>query len=186
MQWLKFDKLRYGGVAVVVVLWIFVGAAMMRAHLGLFDSRPLSYLGTNPDSNRLFSCGLIVAALLMIGFSFYLRKRFQLNNWFSGTVLVGQLAQIIAAIIPYGGNAKRYHTIAAFVLAFSIPAMMWLYAKQKKTNQRLAYKFVIAELIDFVLGIGWFIFTNNAAPFSQILVAVVYHAWLIGLSFNLL
>lgn len=186
MQRLKFDYLRYGGMATVFVLWVSIGTAMLRAHLGLLDSRPLSYLGTDPRSNWLFSGGLIIAAITMLGFSYYLRKAYKLNNWFSGAVLVGQLGQIIAALVPYGGSGKRWHTIAAFVLAFSIPIMMWLFTKQTENRRQLANKFVMAELVAFVLGLGWFIFTKNAAPFSQILVALVYHGWLMSLSAGLL
>ncbi len=77
MVLIGIDKLqKYSGLAGVIILWTGIVTAMNQAHLGLIDSRPISYLGVNPPTARLFSGSLLISSFLFINFAFYVHRRF--------------------------------------------------------------------------------------------------------------
>lgn len=179
--------LRYSGLAGVIILWTAITVGMVRVPLSLFDMRPLSYLGVNMRTAGLFSIALILSAILFAMFGFYLRAQYRMKSNFLTALLVGLIGQIIVAIVPYGGAGKVIHTAAALgVLAPSLPILTYLFAKDfpKGRDQRLAYRMFDLELICFVLGIGWLVIVRTAAPLSQILPALAYHAWIITFTFR--
>lgn len=168
----KSDELRrYSGVMGVTVLWLTVSSAMHRAGLGLVDSRPISYLGVNSKSSVLFSSGLLVSATLFIIFAFYLHNKFNAGRKFLVYFLIGQAGQIVAAVTPYGKDSplKVMHTVAAFILAFSLPLLLRQFAiSQKGTSHYRVYRMLLGfELITFIIGIGLFIFTTGIAPLGK-------------------
>jgi len=185
---IKYYKfLRFSGVAGIFVLWTFTVTGMVRANLGLVDTRPLSYLGVDPSSASLFSSGLIISALLFIAFGVHVRKYFNVRSRFLTFLLIGQAGQLIAAIAPYGEQSqfKLLHTVAAFVLAFSLPVLIRSFAySQTHTSQFKLYLWLYRfELLTFVIGIGLFIFTSGIAPIGEALPAIGFHVWIIALTF---
>lgn len=179
-----FGLFRYSGVGAVVVLWSATLISMFRAELNLFGWQPLSQLGVEPASAGIFSNGLVVGALLLISFSLWLKHYYRVSRSFVIIFIAGQLLQIIATLVPYGGESKIIHTTAAFGLACSLPLLMWRFAvtlpagRLRQTAKQLFY----VEGLAFVIGIGAFVLVGKAAPLSQALPAVVFHLWIIFLS----
>lgn len=180
--------LRYSGVVGIVVIWTGTLVSMYRAGLGLIDTRPVSYLGVAPESSVLFSLTLLMSAALFIAFGFYARRKFQVKNRFFTYLLIGQLGQIVAAITPYGDNSRYrlIHTVAAFTLAFSLPFLMWEFARSQtgRPQHRLYVLLLRSELALFVVGMGIFIFTEGIAPLGEAMPTVGFHSWIIALTYS--
>lgn len=179
-----YKFLRWAGPGAVIVLWVGILSAMRAAGLSFYGSMPLSSLGVNEHSDLLFSATLIIAALFLMLFCVYLNIRYKVTRGFTAIFMTGQVAQIVAAIVPFGGSSKNFHSTAAFVLAFSLPLHIWLFAKSQSGKLRqLAYQLLWLELACFTLGIGTFVLTNKVAPLAQSLPAVAFHVWLVGIAF---
>lgn len=173
----------YSGVVGVLVLWTGVTVGMNRAGLGLVDPRPISYLGVDPKSAVLFSTSLLVSALLFVSFGYYVKRHFHVNNRFLTYLLIGQAGQAVAAVAPYGKNSpyKMLHTIAAFVLAFSLPFLIRQFALSqvgKPYHQKYVWLLKFEQIM-FVIGIGLFIFTKGIAPIGEAMPTIGFHLWIL-------
>lgn len=181
-----FGLLRYSGIVGVIVLWTGIVIAMTRAHLGLIDSRPISYLGVNASTAALFSGSLLLSSFLFICFAYYVKHSFHIRNRFMVYFLVGQVGQIIAAVVPYGSHSRyrAVHTVAAFTLAFSLPLLIRQFAlSQSKSKHAQTYiKLLRFEQLSFIVGIGLFIFTKGIAPLGEALPTIGFHVWIIAVS----
>jgi len=177
---------RFSGVLGVGVIWGGVVVAMNRAGLGLVDNRPLSYLGVDPASAQWFSISLLVSAVLFLLFGLYVRRVYDVHNKFFLYLLIGQIGQVIAAVSPYGKDSpwRLVHTVAAFVLAFSLPLLMreFTIAQTGKPRYRLFRGLLRLEQVTFIVGIGLFIFTKGIAPLGEALPAIGYHLWIIAVA----
>ncbi len=184
VKWLQ----KYSGFAGIIVLWSSVGVGMLRTGLGLIDQRPISYLGTDPASAGLFTYGLLISAVLFIVFGHYVNKVFKVKNKFFLYLIIGQLGQITAALFKFEGHGYSHltHTIAAFVLAFSLPLLTRrFYQSQTKSIYFNLYKNLFRfELLTFVVGIGLFVFTKGIAPLGEILPTIGFHTWIVALTFS--
>lgn len=178
--------LKYSGIVTVLVLWSSILLGIHRAHLNFFGRDPLSHLGIVEASKYYFSAGLIVAVVSVSLFYFYLKKRFLVGRYFTIVFFVGQLGQVIVALAPYGGKYKSLHTFAAFILAFSIPVFMGIFASNQRYTRlrKLAFELLYIEIAAFIVGIGSFVFIGNTLAFSQALPAVAFHLWLITMTFQ--
>ncbi len=178
---------RYSGLIGVAILWFGISLAMFRTGLSFIDNRPISYLGVDPASSVLFSISLLASAFLFISFGFYVRQVFNVTNRFLPYLIIGQIGQIIAAIAPYGMQSqyKRIHTVAAFVLAFSLPFLIRAFAHSQANSRykNIYSRLVRLELVAFIVGIGLFVFTKGIAPLGEALPAIGFHAWIIVVTF---
>jgi hypothetical membrane protein len=160
---------------------------MFKARLGFFDQRPISYLGVNPLSKALFSGSLLISAILFVSFGLYLKRKFQVNNRFITYFITGQVGQAIAAVVPYGLHTIHglIHTVAAFILAFSLPFLIQQFALSqiKSRHYRLYLRLLRFEQCTFIVGIGLFIFTRGLAPLGEALPTVGFHLWIIVLTY---
>ncbi len=172
----------YSGVLGVLFLWTFILIGMYNTGLGLIDDRPISSLGVNHESRFLFTWGLIGSALLFTTFAYYIKDAFHTNQKFVVYFLIGQVGQVVAAIVPYGQNNpyRIIHTVAAFILAFSLPFLIYEFAKSQKRDRskQIFTRSVYFELLLFSVGIGLFIFTSGIAPLGQALPAIGFHIWI--------
>ncbi len=179
---------RYTGIATVLILWFSVLTAMQRADLSLFGMKPLSSLGTMPISAAFFSIGLILASVTFVLFGHYLKQKYIISRSFLYILYLGQLGQVMSALIPFGGKqpARLIHTVAAFTLAFTIPILLWLFASSQKKGmlRKRAYMLLWLEIAAFVIGIGTFAFVQKGAPFGQILSALAFHVWILFISYD--
>jgi hypothetical membrane protein len=175
------------GIVGVAVLWTCIAIGMHKAHLGFLDKRPISFLGTNPGTQLLFSGSLLVSAIFFISFGYFVKRRYKIKNRFITYLVVGQLGQITAAIFPYGQHmlAGHIHTTAAFVLAFSLPLLIGEFAKSQLTSRshRLYIKLLHFEQVMFVIGISLFVFTRGLAPLGEVLPTLGFHLWIIVLTY---
>lgn len=175
------------GVGGVAVLWAGITVAMRRAGLHFIDPRPISYLGVDPQSAKLFSGTLILSAIFFVWFGIYIKRTFQVKGRFLLYLVIGQIGQIIAAIAPYGKDSayRLLHTIAAFTLAFSLPFLIGSFASSQRSSRHYStYKWLFRfELVAFVVGIGLFIFTKGIAPLGEALPALGFHIWIIAVTF---
>ncbi len=176
--------LPYTGVAAVFVVWTTLLAATALAGFDLLGERPLSHLGTEGTSALLFSGGLAVAAALLVGFHHYVRDRFPVSLAFSVAMLVGMAGQVVAAVVPIGGDglAHRVHTTSALVLGASLPVLMYGFAAAQPPGpwRRLSYGFFWAEAL--ACAVGLWLSEQSVAPIAEILPAAVFHAWIVAVT----
>lgn len=180
----KLGRWRFTGTAAIAVLWLSLGLGAYLARLPLLGHHPISSLGVNPASATLFSGGLIVTAGLFLIFLVYLNNRFTVSPSFKLVFTVGQLAQIVAALVPFGGRFRVPHSIAAFVLVFSLPILIWRFAsaQPEPSFRRLAWRLFWLELAAFCIGLFTFIFIGRASPIAQALPAIAFHIWVVVLT----
>ncbi len=178
------SRLRATGVAAVAVLWTTLGVGSVLAGFDLLGERPLSELGAGGPATLLFSGGLAVAAVLLVGFHQYVRDRFPVSTAFSVAMVVGMAGQLIAALIPIGGHgaAHRVHTTSALVLGASLPVLMWSFAASQPPSawRRAGYGLFWAEVV--ACGAGLWLSALGVAPVAEILPAVVFHAWIVAVT----
>jgi hypothetical protein len=184
----KFKNLqKYSGVLGVTIIVTGVVTAMHHIGLGFIDARPISYLGVDTRTAVLFSGSLLLSALLFISFAFHVTRSYSTGSKFKWYFIAGQIGQMIAALVPYSANSTqhRIHTSAAFALAFTLPLLIWQFARsQKKSkNHRLFIKLLRLEQVTFVVGIGLFIFTKGIAPLGEILPTLGFYTWIFVLTF---
>ncbi len=179
---------RFCGALTVFILWSSILIAINKINLSIFENKPLSSLGTQAESAPYFTGGLLIAVLSLILFVIYLHQNYRINRSFLIFLTVGQLGQIIAAIIPYGGDqpGRGIHSIAALTLAFSIPFMLLSFARAQTDEEirRNAFLLMSLEIVAFIIGIGMFTFTFKGAPLGQIFPVVAFHVWLVYFSFR--
>ncbi len=176
---------KYSGVSAVVLLWIAVIGGMIKTDLSLVDDRPISFLGVAPETALYFNTLLFFSAILFAVYGAFHYKNLSLSKWFIVTFLIGQVAQVIAALYQYGGSDKLIHTVAAFTLAAAIPTYMLFFALSAPKNLKsAAYKFYFTELLFFTVGITAFIFARGISPLAEILPALPFHAWILYSTFN--
>lgn len=184
----RAPRLRYAGVAAVVTLWGCVGAGMYRAGLGFFDERPISYLGTDPRSQPVFRAGLVVAALLVAGFAWFVRDRFRAPDSFLVATLIGLVGQVVVAVVPLSGpafgplssgTAHAVHTTGGIVLGLSLPLLMWRFAlgQVPGLGRALSYRLCWLEVVACALGL-W-LSASGRAPVAEIVPAAGFHLWIV-------
>jgi hypothetical protein len=178
----------FSGGAGILMLWSLVLVAMHKAHLKLFDARPLSYLGVDPQTRSLFCIALTTSAVLFIVFGLYIRSRFSVSNRFMAYLLIGQACQIIVALVPdrAGSSFKIIHTIAGFTLAVSLPFVLSQFARSQQGDKYYTlYTCLLRfEQCAFVVGIGLFIFVAGTAPFGEALPTFGFDIWIITLTYT--
>ena len=183
-KYTKFKQI--SGLLGVLSLWTFISFGMLKAHLNLIDTRPISYLGIYRPTRLIFTLGLLVSAVLFIVFAIYLAHTYKLRNKFLIYFFIGQTGQIITAIIPDTPHTtfRLIHTIAAFTLAFSLPLLIREFAISQKDSKysNIYHGLYRFELVTFAIGIGLFVFTNGVAPLGEILPTFGFHLWIIVVS----
>jgi len=171
--------LRYAGLAAVVVLWVSVATGMDRAGLGFLDDRPISYLGTDPRSALVFRGGLIVAAGLMGGFSWFAFEQFSAPRSFLAAFLIGLAGQLVAAVVLLSGPGSSHavHTAGGLVLGASLPILMWRFAPSSLGPRRrlVGYAMFWAEVVACAAGVA--LSASGRAPIAEIVPALVFHLW---------
>jgi len=139
----------------------------------------LSYLALASDIGLLFGVGLVASASLFAAFQRHLRHRFGLGTGFSVVMLVGMAGQFVAGVVPIGGTGigRDVHVTAALTLGASIPVLMWRFAAEQPPGawRRWCYRLLWLEVAASATGIV--LSRNHVAPLSEILPAVVFHAW---------
>lgn len=179
-------SLRYSGVAAVVVLWTTLSVGSAGAGFDLLGERPLSYLTEEPEAGLLFGAGLVLAAVLLVGFHRYVRSRYRVTPSFSWVMLVGLAGQVVAGLVPIGGDgvAHAVHTNSALVLGASLPVFMWRFAASQPVGgwRRTSYALFWAEAVACVVGL---VLSNvGIAPLAEIVPATVFHLWIVVLTFG--
>jgi len=173
--------LRYAGLAAVVVLWVSVATGMYRAGLGFLDARPISYLGTDPRSALVFRGGLIVAAGLMAGFSWFAFERFSAPRSFLAASVMGLVGQVVAAVVLLSGPGSSHgvHTAGGLVLGASLPILMGRFAASALGPRRriAGYALFLLELAACAAGIALSI--SGRAPVAEIVPALAFHLWVV-------
>ncbi len=174
-------SLRFTGVAAVATLWTSLLVATARGGFDLLGAEPLSYLGSDAGTAGLFSVGLLVSALLLAGFHWFVRDRFLVAPGFSAAMLTGLAGQLVAAVVPIGGDSvvHRVHTISALVLGISLPLLMWRFAAGQPQGRwrRISYALFWVEAAACVVGL--YLSARMVAPVAEILPASAFHAWII-------
>ena len=178
--------LRYSGIAAVVVLWTTLSVATARSGFDLYGGRPLSYLAEQPRAALLFGAGLVVGALLLYGFHHHIRDRYAVGSGFSATMCVGLAGQVVAGLVPIGGNGLSHsvHTTSALVLGASLPVFMWRFAAGQRRGRwrRATYALFWAEVV--ACGAGLYLSGRGVAPVAEVLPAAVFHLWIATLTFR--
>lgn len=176
--------LRYAGLAAVTMLWTTIGAGTLLTGFDLFGERPLSYLGTRQPSALLFSGGLVGGAVALVAFHRHVRAHYPVTTLFSAALLVGLAGQVVAALVPIGGNGvgHQVHTRAALVLGASLPLLMWRFAASQPAGawRRLCYGLFWSEAA--AVAVGLHLSARMVAPLAEILPAAVFHLWIVAVT----
>lgn len=178
-------SLPYTGVAAVATIWVSLTAASVAVGFDLFGEQPISYLGTSSGPPWLFTLGLMVSALLLAAFHRFVRIRYPVGSGFSFAMLAGLGGQLVAAVVPIGGEAgaHRIHTTSALVLGASLPLLMWRFAAAQPPGRwrRVTYRIFFAEVL--ACAVGLYLSARSIAPVAEILPAAVFHIWVIVITF---
>ncbi|MDQ6837242.1 MAG: DUF998 domain-containing protein [Actinomycetota bacterium] len=171
-------------MAAVVVLWVSVGTGMYRTGLDPVGARPISYLGTDPETALVFRSGLIVAAVLMAGFSWFVFGRFGARRSFLAAFLIGLVGQVVAAVVLLSGPGASHtvHTVGGLVLGASLPILMWRFAAgippgSPRRHRVEAYGLCWVELGACLVGVG--LSASMRAPLAEIVPALAFHLWVV-------
>lgn len=183
---MKLKPQQFSGLAGVVLLWLVIPILMVKAHVRIIDTRPISYLGIDPHTMRLFNLSLIISAVLFVSYSRYVAKHFHVNGKFLMIFFIGQLGQMITAVTPYGHQqpARLIHTLAAYTLAFSLPLLIGEFTRAQTGSPHSGSYHILLRLeqLAFVVGIGLFAFTKGIAPLGEALPAIGFHIWIITIT----
>ncbi len=171
-------------MAAVAVLWASVGVGMLRTGLGLFDDRPISYLGTDPRSLALFRGGLLVATVLLVAFAVRVHRSWSTGAGFLAAFLIGQAGQVVVALVPIDGPGADHavHTTAGIVLGLSLPVLIWRFAAGQSPGARrtAAYGLFWLDVAACVVGVAlsrWM-----RASLAEVVPAAGFHLWVIVVS----
>jgi hypothetical membrane protein len=177
-------SLRWTGVAAIVTVWTTLLTATAVSGFDLLGDDPLSYLGTQPRSAALFTAGLLLPAVLLTAFHHHVRGRYRVSTGFSVAMLVGLVGQVIAGVVPIGGDsvAHSVHTASALVLGVSLPLLMWRFAAAQPFGswRRLAYGLFWVEAA--ACAVGLYLSARSIAPLAEILPGTVFHLWIVVVS----
>jgi len=148
--------------------------------LGFGDDRPISYLGTVPESVVLFRTGLVAATALLVAFAVFVRTARTPGRGFLAAFLVGQAGQVVTAVVPLSGpgSLPALHTNAGLVLGASLPLLMWRFASgQAPGRWRVAaYRLFWLEAAACVAGV--LLSRSGLAAVAEMLPAVAFHLWI--------
>lgn len=178
------SRLRFTGVAAVVVLWTMLSAAMWRSGFPLLGRRPLSWMVAEPASAWLFRTALVGGALLLVAFFAHVRDRYPVDRWFSFALLGGLVGQLVAAVVPIDGGeaANRVHTYAALTLGASLPLLIWRFAATQPDGpwRRVTRALVAAEVA--ACAVGLLLSRSSVAPLAEIVPAAGFHLWIVAVT----
>lgn len=174
-------RLRYTGVAAVVTLWLSIGAGLVRTGLSLFAPDPLSYLGTDPRSRSFFTVGLLVAAVLLAAFFWFVHRRFSPPLVFLVAAWTGLVGQAVVAVVPLSGPGASpgLHTAAGLVLGGSLPVLMGGFAAGQPPGpaRRVSFGLFALEVAACIAGVV--LSAAMRAPIAEALPAGAFHLWII-------
>jgi len=154
---------------------------MYRGGLNLGDSRPISYLGTNPRTMPLFLVGLISAAALLSAFAREIRRLLTEPNGFLPVFLLGMACQAIVGVVPISGDGISHaiHSTAGIVLGLSLPLLMWRFAAAQRPGRwrQLSYGLMWLEATGCVAGVA--LSRASLATVAEAVPACLFHLWVV-------
>lgn len=173
--------MRWTGVAGVAVLWATQLLAIAVSDFDLVGEAPLSELVNQPGSGWLFSVGLVTGAVLFLAFASYLRRTTPTGTAFSVAMAVGMTGQLVAGILPIGGDGlvSRIHVVSALILGASIPVLMGCFAAAQPPGRRRTRCWQLFWLEAAACVIGIALSRRHIAPVAEILPAMAFHLWVV-------
>ncbi|HEX2577494.1 MAG TPA: DUF998 domain-containing protein [Aquihabitans sp.] len=122
------------GPLAVAVLWVGIGAAVVRSGFDLFGPLPLSRLAGTPGGGS-FGWVLMVAAVLFIVFAVAVRHASEAGWAFVGVFVTAMVGQFVAGAVPIGPppGSDPVHVAAGLVLGAAIPVFVTMFAWQERT-----------------------------------------------------
>jgi hypothetical protein len=177
---------RYSGLVGIVGVWLLFVIGMVRTHLLLLDTRPLSYLGVSSFA-PYFKLGLIGGIFLMAAFYSYLQRTFAPAQAFRAIFFVGLVMQGVAATTPYKSHNmfQWLHWTAAIILATALVCSPWLFASSKnisasarRISRGVTITYLVALVIEAVL-----LLTLKYYVISELINLLIFHMWILYLTF---
>lgn len=184
-RYLQF-LVRYSALLGILIVWPVFIVGMIHTGLKLSDSRPFSYLGISdfaPYFKAALMCGIILAAV----FYSYLSKTFMVTKGFKFLFALGILMQAIVALSPYQVNGKEQalHWTAAIILAFVLILLPLLFSqsqnlsvKTRTLSKGVTFGYLIVLPIEALM-----MFTLHYYVVSELINLIIFHGWLIYLTF---
>jgi hypothetical protein len=165
----------------VAVLWASIGTGMIRTGLGFSDPDPLSYLGTDARSRALFRAGLLVAAVLLAAFAWFVHRQGFTPRCFLLAFLIGLGGQVVAAIVPLSGpgGSPAVHTASGLVLGASLPILMGCFAAGQRTGPWRRFSWALFGLETAAVVAGIALSQSMRAPIAEALPAGAFHLWIV-------
>ncbi|MDQ6927500.1 MAG: DUF998 domain-containing protein [Actinomycetota bacterium] len=176
----RLARLRYAGIAAVAILWASIGFGMLRTGLGFFEDRPISYLGTDPKTELLFTSAMLASAVLFAAFYFFVYDWYSSSPSFLAVGLVGLVGQVVAGIVPLSGPGASHtvHATGGIVVGLSLPLLMWRFAASQPRSawRRGSYRFFWAEVVACVIGV--LLSRSMRAAVAEIIPGAGFHLWI--------
>lgn len=174
------SRLRYTGVAAVVVLWVGIGTGIARTGLDVSGRRPISYLGTDSRSSLLFTAVMLVAAVLLATFYLFVWSRFSSSKSFLAVGMTGLLGQVVAGVVPLSGAGASHavHATGGIVVGLSLPLLMWRFAASQPASKwrTQSYGFFWMEVAAVIIGVS--LSQSMRAPIAEIVPGAAFHLWI--------
>ena len=154
---------------------------MYRSGLSLGDSRPISYLGTDPRTVLLFRVGLISGAGLLAAFAWAVDFRQSRSSGFLTVFLLGMACQVIVAAVPISaaGLSHDIHVAAGILLGLSLPILMWRFAAVQVPGRWRTQCYVLMWLEVAACFGGVTLSRAGRASLAEALPACLFHLWII-------
>ncbi len=165
----------------MAVLWTTIGVGVLRSGLGLWGTRPLSYLVADPRSAGLFRGGLLVASVLLVIFAWWVHTAGSPAPGFLVAFVVGQAGQVVVAAVPIdgAGAAHDIHTTAGILLGLSLPVLMWRFAAGQPPGRSRSWAYGLFWLEVAVCAVGVALSRAMHAPVAEVVPAAGFHLWIV-------
>ena len=170
----------------VAVLWIGIGASVLRTGFDLLGPLPLSRLAEDERAVDLFGPTLVAAGLLFLAFAVHLWSSYPTGRGFLLLMTLGMIGQVVAGMVPIGavGHSDPVHVVAALALGASIPLFLWRFAAAQAPGPWRRWTWALLWLQVAASAIGIALSRRGVAPLAEIVPAATFHLWVLTVAFG--
>jgi hypothetical protein len=170
------------------VLWIGIGAAVLRAGFSVPGELPLSRLAADGRAEPIFGPALIVAAMLFVVFCAELARRCPVGPGFAVVMVTAMAGQFVTGVVPIGepGRSDPVHVAAGLALGGLIPVFLGLFAIAQRPGpwRRTAFRLFSAQLAATILGVA--LSGAGRAALAEMLPAFFFHVWVVVVTLHVI
>lgn len=194
-QNLKFQMIRFVGIAAVLIMAVFMTAAVLKfpGHINPLVNW-ISDLGSsfyNPHGAFFFNMGCVIAGALFLIFCFYLKTTYSKAVCSKRVLLYSQILGFasgfsLVMVGLFSEDSPSLH--GSFSATFFISSLLFLilmnYNLRKDSKlKKLTYYGMIPILMDFLLIIFYVLNTDLSVPIFEWFTGISYAFWIFLLAY---